>query len=187
MYKKYVIFYLFLFFMPPIILNAQKIGEKTNLFYGASTTPNIGIETSFSRRWTVDLLAGYNPWSFSGETSLRHWLVRAEPRFWLWTPFMGHFLGIHGMYARYNIGNLPFGGDLEKYTFKGDVFGGGFSYGYHFILKGRWGLELSFGLGYLKFSYDKFTCKDCRELQGSYTRNYIGPTRVGISLIYMLQ
>lgn len=187
MHKKYIILCLLLFFMPAHSIIAQKIGQKTNLLYWASTTPNFGIEASISKRWTVDLSAGYNPWSFSDEASLRHWLVRVEPRFWAWNPFMGHFFGVYGIYSEYNIGNLPFGGDLEKYNFKGDVFGGGFSYGYHFVLKGRWGLELSLSLGYMQLSYDKAICRDCRELQGSYTRNYIGPTRIGISLIYMLQ
>lgn len=155
--------------------------------YWATTTPNVGVEFAVSKRWTLDLSAGYNPWSLPDEASLRHWLVRAEPRFWLWQPFMGHFVGGHATYARYNIGHLPFSADLEEYVYKGGVYGGGLTYGYHLVLPGRWALEFSLSAGYLQFQYDKYYCDECRETAGSFRRNYIGPTRVGISLIYMIR
>lgn len=43
------------------------------------------------------------------------------------------------------------------------------------------------GAGYAYMRYDKFRCADCGEREGSYTRSYIGPTRLGFSIIYFLR
>lgn len=167
-------------------IDAQKVAEKTNLFYWATGTPNIGAEVALSNRWTVDFSTGYNPWELPNEMTLRHWTARVEPRFWLWKPFMGHFVGAHATYAQYNIGNISFIPGLEEHRYKGNLYGGGLTYGYHFVLKGRWGLELSVSAGYLQIDYDKYYCTGCSELVDQVSRSYIGPTWAGVSLIYLL-
>lgn len=168
-------------------MTAQKIGERTNLLYWATTSPNFGLEIAVHEKWSIVTMVGYNPWDFPDDASLRHWLVRAEPRWWLCRPFTGHFFGVHGMYGTYNVGNIPFIKDFEDYVYKGDLYGGGISYGYHFVLKGRWGLELSVGAGFLRLDYEKYACSDCRDVIGKYTKNYFGPTQIGVSLIYLLK
>jgi hypothetical protein len=65
------------------------------------------MEFSFSREWSLDIGFGYNPWQFGGHSSLRHWLVQPELRYWPCRVFEGHFWGLHGMYGEYNIGYLP--------------------------------------------------------------------------------
>jgi hypothetical protein len=134
---------LLLLLLLPNAINAQRIGEKTNLLYWTTTSPNIGIEIAWHKKWTVDLFAGYNPWEFSDDASLRHWLVKVEPRWWVCQPFGGHFFGLHGIYAKYNVGNIPFIKKLEEYTLRGDAYGAGVSYGYHFVLGGRWGFAVT--------------------------------------------
>lgn len=166
---------------------AQKFAQKTNLLYWLTTTPNIGSEFTLHYNWTADLSVAYNPWSFPDNASLRHWLLRAEPRYWFWKPFMGHFLGVHGTYAQYNIGNIPFIPDLDEHTYKGNMYGGGLTYGYHIVSKGSWGVELSLSVGYLQLNYDKYLCSECLEKTGSFKRSYFGPTRIGISLVYIIR
>jgi len=189
MNRKDAILFLFLFLLllPFEFLQAQKVGEKTNLLYWATASPNFGLEVAIHKKWSVSASVGYNPWDFPDDTSLRHWLVRVEPRWWICSPFSGHFLGIHGAYAKYNVGNISFIKDLKEHMYKGEIYGGGISYGYHFILKGRWGLELTVGVGYMRLEYDKYICTDCRETMGRFTTNYFGPTTLGVSLIYMLK
>ncbi len=70
---------------------------------------------------------------------------------------------------------------------RGDLYGGGVTYGYHWALGERWGLEAMIGAGYAYMRYDKFRCADCGEREGSYTRSYIGPSRLGFSIIYFLR
>ncbi|GAB6010385.1 DUF3575 domain-containing protein [Dysgonomonas reticulitermitis] len=168
-------------------LQAQQVAQKTNLLYWATTTPNAAMEFSLNRKLTLDIAAGYNPWDLPGKSSLRHWLVQPELRYWMCQSFEGHFFGVHAIYSKYNVGNISFIKALKDYSYNGNLYGGGISYGYHFPLKGRWGLELTAGIGYVHMEYGKYICRECLEKVGSYTRDYFGPTKAGISLIYMIK
>lgn len=41
---------------------------KTNLLYDATTTPNLGAELVLSRKSTINLVYGLNPWKFSSKS-----------------------------------------------------------------------------------------------------------------------
>ena len=92
---------------------SQNIGVKSNLLYWATTTPNIGLETSVGKKHTAQVFVGFNPWKQSGgdQSSLRHWLVMPEYRYWFCQNFNGWFLGAHAMGGQFNAGGvkLPFG------------------------------------------------------------------------------
>lgn len=170
-----------------ISAQAQKIGQKTNLLYLATTTPNVGLEFSLNKKLTLDATVGYNPWHLSGNGSLRHWLVQPELRYWACQAFEGHFVGIHGIYSKYYVGDIALISSSKNYIYDGSFYGAGISYGYHFPLTEKWSLELTAGLGYVHLDYDKYSCTECLELEGSHQKAYWGPTKVGVSLIYMLR
>lgn len=179
-----------------IKINAQKVGVKTNLLYGAYTyTPNLGLEIGLSPKTTLSLGGGYNPWNLDGTESdnkkLVHWLGQVEARYWLCQRFTGHFFGIHATGAQYNISGhklpLLFGKDSKDFRYEGYAYGGGISYGYQFILGKRWNLEATLGAGYLRLNYDKHHCQKCGEKVESAKKNYFGPTSAGISLIYIIK
>ena len=65
--------------------------------------------------------------------------------------------------------------------------GGGISYGYHLLLSNRWSLEANIGAGYIRLHYDKFRCETCGEKVGTENRNYFGPTKAAISLIFLIK
>ena len=176
--------------------NAQKVAIKTNLLYAAYTyTPNIGMEIGLGKRSTLDLGAGYNPWNLEGSESnnkkLVHWLGNLEYRYWLCERFSGHFFGIHALGTQYNIAQrelpLLFGKDSKNYRYEGYGYGGGLSYGYQWILSKRWSMEANIGVGYTRLHYDKYECKKCGEKLGTENRNYFGPTKAGISLVYIIK
>ncbi len=48
-------------------------------------------------------------------------------------------------------------------------------------------LEANIGAGYVRLHYDKFRCKTCGEKVGTENRNYFGPTKAAISLIFLLE
>ena len=175
--------------------SAQKVAVKTNLFYGIYLrTPNLEVEFGSSPRSTIELGGGFN-WFTSGKTSsnkkLVHWLGTAEYRYWTCERFSGHFLGIHILGTQYNIAghHLPllFGHDSSHYRYEGWGIGGGISYGYHFPLSNRWSLEANIGAGYVRLHYDKFRCEACGEKTGTESRNYLGPTKAAISLIFLIK
>ena len=55
---------------------SQDFALKTNALYWAATTPNLGIEAALSDRFTLDIGAAYNPWTFCDDKKIRFWLVQ---------------------------------------------------------------------------------------------------------------
>ena len=72
-------------------------------------------------------------------------------------------------------------------SFEGWFIGAGVSYGYHWILGKRFSMEFSIGVGYAFLDYEKNRCTDCKKKIGDATTHYFGPTKAGISLVYMLK
>lgn len=72
-------------------------------------------------------------------------------------------------------------------SFEGWFVGAGVSYGYHMIMSSRVSMEFTLGVGYAFLKYDKSRCSDCKKKLGEETIHYFGPTRAGISLVYMLK
>ncbi|MDR0976703.1 MAG: DUF3575 domain-containing protein [Prevotellaceae bacterium] len=164
---------------------------KTNLLYDATTTINLGTEFSVGRRYTLDLSGNYNPWTYSHSRKVKHFMVQPELRYWLCESFYGHFLAVHGIYAHYNVGGVsnPFGffPALKRYRYQGNLYGGGVAYGYHQILSPRWSLEYEVGVGYIYTKYNKFACERCGELKDKQSKGYFTPTKVAVSLIYIIK
>lgn len=181
-------------------LKAQ-VAVKTNLLYGATTTPNLGIEAAVGRKHTIQLFYGLNPWEFNSESKgkrqAKHWLLMPEYRWWTCSVFSGWFLGVHGMGGEFNAGNvdLPFpgkffkGDDLRKelndYRYEGKYLGGGVTVGYQWILGKHWNFEAELGAGYDHIWYDKYPCSECGKMIESGHSNYVGITKVGLSLLYL--
>lgn len=175
---------------------AQTTAVKTNLLYGAYTrTPNLSLELGLGRKSTFEIGGGYNPWNLNGNfddnKKLVHWLGQLEYRRWLCQKFSGHFFGIHALGSQFNIGGyelpLLFGKDSKNFRHEGYAYGGGISYGYQFYLGKRWSLEANIGVGYARLNYDKYECAKCGEKLDKVTKDYFGPTKAGISLIYIIK
>ena len=164
-----------------------EVAIKSNLLYDATATVNLGLEFRLAPKWTLDVSGNYNGWTFSGNRKWKHWLVQPEARYWFCRKFEGHFIGMHGHYGHFNIGMIPFISGLKDHVLRGDLYGGGVTYGYHWAVGNRWGLEAMIGGGYVSMKYTKYKCTECAEASGSYSRSYFGPTRIGFSVIYFLR
>ncbi len=75
-----------------VSLAAQNVAVKTNLLYDATATVNLGAEIGLSPKWTLDLSANYNGWTFNENKKWKHWLAQPEARYWLCERFNGHFI-----------------------------------------------------------------------------------------------
>lgn len=179
-------FLLYLSISSLLFVHAQHVGVKTNLLYDATTTMNLGVEFALSPKVTFDLSGNYNPWTFSENKKLKHWLVQPEFRYWFCEKFNGHFLGIHAHGGEFNMGGIKLLG-MEDYRYEGYAVGGGLSYGYQWILSKRWSLEASLGFGYTYLDYDKFYCEECGDKIGEETKHFVGPTKAAVSLIYIIK
>ena len=165
-----------------------RFAVKTNMLYDITGTVNLGFEIKTSRKYSLDISGNYNPWTFSENRKWKHFLIQPEYRYWICEPFYGHFIGAHAHYAKFNIGNLPFGGtSYEDHRYEGWLAGAGFSYGYHKMLSNRWSIEATIGVGYAYIDYDKYKCEKCGEKVKSGNTHYLGITKAAVSLIYVIK
>ncbi len=175
-----------------VSVKAQDVAFKTNLLYDATATINAGIEFPVARQWTVDVSGNYNDWDMSHDRKWKHWMVQPEARYWFCDRFIGHFVGFHLHGGKYNIGNLDngiqfLGTDFSKLSdarYQGWFLGGGFGYGYSWVLNKHWNLEAEIGLGYSYTEFDKYPCDVCGTLIEKDSHHYIGVTKAAINLIY---
>lgn len=180
--------------MVAVLAPAQVVALKTNLLYDATSTMNVGAEIGLSPKLTLDISGNLNPWVFDKNTNskIQHILVQPEIRYWPCERFNGHFFGAHAHWGNYNVGavDLPFGlteNTWAKYRYRGNLYGLGVGYGYQWVFKSRWALEAEFGLGYTYFKYDRYECKNCGKFVNSKKVNYLGPTKLAVSLIYIIK
>ena len=187
MYRKFHILMLLLINLTIFSAYSQQTTLKTNVLFWGTTSPNAGVEVGITRQITIDIWGAYNAWKFSNDMKLNLYLMQPEVRYWFCRKFEGHFVGIHGYYGHFNIGQIDFIPCMKEYVYRGNLYGGGISYGYHWALGERWGMEVTVGGGYAQLSYDKYLCRDCGERVGRFKRTYFGPTRAGVSLVYFLR
>ena len=172
---------------------AQSIALKTNALYWATTTFNAGAEIRVAPKWTVGLTAGYNPFTYSDNTKLKHVLIEPEARYWLCSPYAGHFIGANAIYSHYNVGNIDGLPDflgtkfstLADNRYEGWFVGAGVGYGYAWMLGEHWNLEAEIGLGYAYSDYDSYLCPRCGSMLGSGDHHYFGITKASISLVFV--
>lgn len=167
-------------------IDAQQLAISTNGLYWLTASPNVGIEYSFRENMSVSLSGSYNPFTFKDNRKMKHWLVQGEYRYWLSEAFKGHYLGAHVIGGTYNFANLPFG-SLKDYRYEGNIYSGGFTYGYQWVLGSRLNIGADIGFGYAHLDYNKFYCPTCGERIDHYKSNYFGPTKIGVSIIYLLK
>lgn len=169
--------------------NAQDFAIKTNFLYWATTTPNLQVEFALGQKSTLELGGNYNPFTFNDNKKIKHWLVQPELRLWNCQKFNRGFWGFHLLGGEYNVGGikLPFGllPKLEHERYEGWMAGGGISYGYQWYLGPRWNLEATIGVGYIYFDMKRYESQACGDELGKKRLDYIGPTKAGISLVYL--
>lgn len=174
-----------------------QVAVKTNLLYDATTTPNLGIEVRTGSRSTVNLVYGINAWTFGGGSKVKHWSLMPEYRWWTCTPYSGHFFGVHllggqmnAAKARLPIPGVFFGGEnlasgLRRYRYEGGYAGAGVTYGYQYPLSEHWNLEAEVGVGYAHVWYDKYNCGRCGRKMAEGGSDYLGMTKLGLSVMYI--
>lgn len=167
--------------------NAQKLAVKNNLLYDVTTSLNLGVELKVGDRTTLLLPASYNPWEFSDNRKFKHIMVQPEFRWWTCEPFSGHFFGVHGHWAFYNISGVGLTTTMRERRYEGWLAGAGVSYGYSWILGPRWSFEATIGVGYAYMDYDKYPYRKCEPIMESTTKHYFGPTKVGLTLVFMIK
>lgn len=165
---------------------------KTNLLYDAATALNAEIEIPIGKRWSI--AAEYIfPWwlwkkkqialeSLSGNLEGRYWFGNREKR----DVMTGWFAGVYGGGGYYDL-------EWKKKGYQGEFYSVGLTGGFTHKISRNLRMEYSLGLGYIGTKYRKYqACYSCEDgdwnLQriSSGNNDWIGPTRLKISLVWML-
>lgn len=184
-------------------VEAQRVAVKNNFAYDILRTPNLSLELSLGRKWTLDTQLGANFFLYSTAPNgshykakkWSHWMVQPEFRYWICDVFNGWFVGLHAHVGLMNISgiNIPYfvlqnkQNQMSQFRYESLFYGAGVSVGYQWILSNRFSIESSLGLGYTRFQYDRYRCGGCgtRDVRGE--ADFLGPTKVAVSLVYMLK
>ncbi|GHT29101.1 hypothetical protein AGMMS49574_04850 [Bacteroidia bacterium] len=173
---------------------SQKIAVKSNVLYDATGTINVGGEYAINKKMSANLSVNYNGWALKEPQMWKHIMVQPEFRYWLRETYNEHYAGLHLIYSTFDIErmSLPLFGFDRKHLYRdGTAYGAGVSYGYQLYLTPRLNLEFSLGVGFMNLKYKKYVWteyppKDATIKIPVLTRNYIGPTQVGISVVYII-
>lgn len=158
---------------------SQKIAVKTNLLEWATISPNISAEFVVSPTMSLDLSASFNKWVPFSNTKFDHLSIQPELRYWFQRPMAQHFVGFTLLYLDYDI--------LTKGTFhNGQAVGGGFTYGYDFVLSKRWNLELSAGIGTVYRFEKKYADGEAVPAENNANRWCLIPVKLGVTISYVI-
>jgi hypothetical protein len=170
-------------------VSAQRNAVKTNVVSLATTSINAAYELGLSDRTTLEIGASWNPWTFAGNKKFRHLMLQPEYRRWNCERFTRGFWGVHLLGGIYNVGHvkLPFGvyPGTKNHRYQGWFAGAGVSYGYDWYLTPHLNLEATVGVGYVHAYYKRYECTKCGAQLGSGTKNYFGPTKLAVNLVYL--
>ena len=188
--RKVILLMLVLLVGNTLTIRAQGLALKSNILYDATTTPNAGIELKLSNKWTAGINLALNPWSFSDNKKLKHFLVAPQVRYWLCESFSGHYFGANMAYVHYNVSDIkfPFGlyGGVDGERRQGDLAAIGASYGYSWILSPHWSLEAEAGLDIGYAWSDCYYSAKCGSYRGPDNKFMVLP-KLALNIVYIIR
>lgn len=157
---------------------------KTNGIFLGGLIANLSFETELWRHWSLDFPVYYSPYNlFKGSRKLRLLAIQPEVRYWLGKAGEGHFFGLHGHVAGFNVAV----NDKGRYQDPNHALWGlgiGYGYTFNFGNKKRWGVELNIGAGFADYKYDAYRNWENGPKFRSGSDCYWGITRAGVSIFY---
>ena len=167
---------------------------KNNLVYDAALLPNISAEAYLGKDFSLAVEGNWSWWAFEKKSKsgrfYRIQSVGAELRYWINSayPLHGHAVGIYTMVGDYDIRFFTKNEDSKGWLSYGS-WSAGLSYAYSMPVTSRMNLEFGLAVGYLGgkyYDYNYCIPHERWERQGEYNGKYFGPTRVGVSLVWLL-
>lgn len=163
---------------------AQQLVVGTDVMLDAFQTPNLGAELITGERTSISLnvLGNYKPWGNNMK------MVAAQPEFRYWfsgRPIHKWFVGLGALASSYDM-------EWKDKIYNGSALGFGLTFGYVFNLNQRLNLDFHAGYGMIAYRQKEYFVNDYYD---DYTNSsvvnakgyYLLPTRIGISLTYILR
>ena len=163
------------------------LAAKTNLLYDAALVPNVGLELSLGKGWSVGGNWMYAHWNndarhrywqiYGGELEVRRYFGgRAAEK-----PLQGHHVGLYAQAVTYD---FETGGKGYLSDF---AYGVGLEYGYSLPVAKRLNIDFGIGIGYSGGNYKSYyPDAGCYVYIETKRRHWVGPTRAEVSLVWLL-
>jgi hypothetical protein len=164
------------------------LAAKNNMLYDLVLVPNVGVELylgnniSLAGNWMYAWWSKYDVhwfWkTYGGDLGVRYWFGKAAAE----KPLQGHHVGLYGQIITYDF-------ELGQRGYLGDrwTYGAGVEYGYSFPIARRLNLDLNLGLGFLYGEFKEYLPIDGHYVwQSTKLRQWVGPTKGEISLVWLL-
>ena len=161
---------------------------KNNMIYDIAAIPNIGAEFYLGGNlslagnwmyswWKNDAKTWY--WrTYGGDLALRYWFGKASQK----KPLQGHHVGLYGQMITYDfeLGNKGILADRWSWS-------AGLEYGYSVPVARRLNIDFTLGAGYHKGQFYEYLPIDGHYVwQATKNRVFMGPTKLEISLVWLL-
>ena len=165
------------------------VGLKTNLFYDIAAVPNLGLEFYLGKNWSIVGNWMYSWWfndsapyywqTYGGDLAVRKWFGKASRK----KPLTGHHVGVYGQMITYDFLKDNKGGiQADQWN-----WAAGLEYGYSVPLARRLNMDFTLGAGYHWGEFDEYIPLDGHYVwQATKRRRYIGPTKIEISLVWLI-
>ncbi len=176
---------------------AEAQAIKTNVPYLLLGIPNMGAEFSISKKLSINGDILWAPYLFKkdeevlrslqGSVEIRYYV---DPRYYYSSNiYDGFYIGPYLLAGDFNVGFKKNEDPLENFRRQGWGISTGVSIGYKVFLSNRFRVDFNLSLGYAHLQYDKYYLGgewSNYPLEVKDTKAWIGPTKVGISLVYNL-
>lgn len=161
---------------------------QTNMLYDAFLIPNVGVELYLGGNMSVDASWHYSWWksdkkawywrSYGGDIALRYWFGKAAHN----KPLTGQHIGLYGQMITYDFetGNRGYLADRWSWA-------AGVEYGYSLPIARRLNIDFTAGFGYHWGDFEEYLPIDGHYVwQATKKRKHIGPTKVEVSLVWLI-
>ncbi|GAB6960182.1 hypothetical protein JCM15754A_15170 [Prevotella aurantiaca JCM 15754] len=181
------LFIAFLSVLAVITAHSQAISVNTDVAMLALQTYNIGAEMTIGNRSTLGLSVFTNNKPY-WHTDMKMIGVQPEYRYYFGgRPMYHHFIGVNALAVDYDV-------KWKDTRYDGFAVGAGLTFGYVVSLSGHWTIDAHAGVGMVVFHQTKTTdglpnlqTTSGGKTQDGYTGYEILPTKVGITLSYILR
>lgn len=169
---------------------------KTNMLYDVALVPNVGVEFYLGRNFSISADWEYAWWNsdsskwywriYGGDIAVKKWFGRkAEEK-----PLTGHHAGIYLQTLTYDFetgGRGYMAGEPGGTIFDRANYVAGVEYGYSLPIARRLNIDFTLGIGYMWGKYYEYLPIDnCYVWQATKKRSFFGPTKLGVSLVWLL-
>lgn len=161
--------------------DAQRVAIKSNLLDWAVLSPNLAMELRVSPKLSLDVGVAVNPITAT-IAGIKATNARLQPelRYWFGRPMSRHYMGVALLGGLYSV-------KYKHRFYDGDIWAGGLTYGYVFVLSRHWNLETSLGLGVARLRSVSYKEGDKKPQEVNCSGWQPIPMKLGISVSYIFK